>query len=75
MYKILSLCTYLFVFCHLYASFSQVYFIRFYYVYVYRNDLYLQKSKPFAFELSEQIIKIKMFYICSKPIDCWTKYR
>ena len=59
MYEILSLCAYLFVFCHLYASFSQAYFIRFYYVYIYRNDLYLQKSKTFAFELSEQIIKIK----------------
>ena len=68
MYEILSLCAYLFVFCHLYASFSQVYFIRFYYVYVYRNDLYLQKSKPFAFEPFERIIK--MFYICSKPVDC-----
>jgi len=68
MYEILSFCTYLFVFCHLYASFSQVYFIRFYYVYIYRKDLYPQKSKAFAFESSERIIK--MFYICSKPVDC-----
>ena len=59
MYDILSLCAYLSVFCRLHVSLSQDYFIRFYYVYVYRNDLYLQKSKPFAFELPEQIIKIK----------------
>lgn len=46
----------------------RVYFIRFYYVYIYRKDLYPQKSKAFAFESSERIIK--MFYICSKPVDC-----
>ena len=68
MYDILSLCAYLSVFCRLHVSLSQDYFIRFYYVYIYCNDLYLQKSKPFAFEFSEQIIK--MFYICSKPVDC-----
>ena len=50
MYDILSLCAYLSVFCRLHVSLSQDYFIRFYYVYIYRNDLYLQKSKPFAFE-------------------------
>ena len=75
MYEILSLCTYLFVFCHLYASFSQAYFIRFHYVYIYCNYLHLQKIQTLAFELPEQIVKIKMFYICSKPVGCWTKYR
>ena len=75
MYEILSLCTYLFVFCRLNISLSQDYFIRFYYVYIYCNYLHLQKSKFFAFELSGQIIKIKMLYICSKSVDCWTKYR
>ena len=68
MYDILSLCAYLSVFCRLHVSLSQDYFIRFYYVYIYCNYLHLQKSKPFAFEPFERAIK--MFYICSKPVDC-----
>ena len=43
------------------------------YIFIVTTYIHLQKSKLFAFELSEQIIK--MFYICSKPVDCWTKYR
>lgn len=68
------ICLYFAIFMLVFLKFILLDFTMYmYYVYVYRNDLYLQKSKPFAFELSEQIIK--MFYICSKPVDCWTKYR
>jgi len=59
MYEILSLCTYLFVFCHLYASFSQTYFIRFYYVYIYCNYLHLQKSKLSRLSFLSKSLKLK----------------
>ena len=59
MYKILSLCTYLSVFCRLHVSLSQDYFIRFYYVYIYRNDLYLQKSKLLRLSFLSKSLKLK----------------
>ena len=59
MYEILSLCTYLFVFCHLYASFSQAYFIRFHYVYIYCNYLHLQKSKLLRLSFLSKSLKLK----------------
>ncbi len=63
MYEILSLCTYLFVFCHLYASFSQTYFIRFYYVYIYCNYLHLQKSKLLRLSPLSKSLKCSIFVL------------
>ena len=63
MYEILSLCTYLFVFCHLYASFSQTHFIRFYYVYIYCNYLHLQKSKLLRLSLLSESLKCSIFVL------------
>ncbi len=63
MYEILSLCTYLFVFCRLHISLSQTYFIRFYYVYIYCNYLHLQKSKLLSLSLLSESLKCSIFVL------------